>query len=161
MPGAQLSRVRQQTPMPRPTPGSRRVNVTEQFNYIGFEWELILQHNIPNLNLKGGMVRLTRSLMLIVISCDQNHWESLVTWPLVSVTSMMMQSFGPGPLRPSGSSDPEGTGVPPLVLELGELERLRRVGVGQGVRLGLRRRVRIVRVTTPFFNCCQNNKCEV
>lgn len=69
---------------------------------------------------------------------------------------MMMQSFGPGPgpLRPSESSNPEGTGVPPLVLELGELDRLRRVGVGQGVKLGLRRRVRIVSVTTPFFSCC-------
>lgn len=76
---------------------------------------------------------------------------------------MMMQSFGPGPgpLLPSASSNPEGTGVPPLVLELGELERLRRVGVGQGVRLGLRRRVRMVRVTTPFFSCCWNNVNEV
>lgn len=69
---------------------------------------------------------------------------------------MMMQSLGPGPggLRPSASSQPAGTGVPPLALELGELERLSRVGVGHGVRLGLRRRVRIVSVTTPFFSCC-------
>lgn len=73
---------------------------------------------------------------------------------------MMMQSLGPGPgpLRLSASSNPVGTGVPPLVLELGELERLSRVGVGQGVRLGLRRRVRMVRVTTPFFSCCGRNK---
>lgn len=84
-----------------------------------------------------------------------------VSQPLLSVTSMMMQSFGPGPgpLWLSASSNPEGTGVPPLVLELefGELERLSRVGVGQGVRLGLRRRVRIVSVTTPFFSCCWKN----
>jgi hypothetical protein len=40
-------------------------------------------------------------------------------------------------------------------LETGELERLRRVGVGQGVRLGLRRRVRTVKVTTPLFSCCR------
>lgn len=72
---------------------------------------------------------------------------------------MMMQSFGPGPgLRLSASSNPEGTGVPPLVLELGELERLRGVGVGQGVRLGLRRRVRMVSVTTPFFSCCGKSR---
>lgn len=76
--------------------------------------------------------------------------------PLLSVTSMTILSFGPGPLRleeePSVSSGP-GTGVPPLALELGELERLSKVGVAQGVRLGLRRRVRTVRVTTPFLSC--------
>ena len=78
--------------------------------------------------------------------------------PLLSETSMMMRSLGPGPLRESPSSKAGGTGVPgvpPLVLELGELERLSRVGVGHGVRLGLRRRVRTVSVTTPFFSCCR------
>ena len=69
---------------------------------------------------------------------------------------MTILSFGPGPLRlekePSASSGP-GTVVPPLALELGELERLSRVGVAQGVRLGLRSRVRTVRVTTPFLSC--------
>jgi len=68
----------------------------------------------------------------------------------------MMQSFGPGPghLWLYAFSNPDGTGVLSLVLELGELERLVGVGVGHGVKLGLRRRVRIVRVMTPFFSCC-------
>lgn len=82
--------------------------------------------------------------------------HSNIPLPLLSVTSMTILSFGPGPLRlekePSASSGP-GTGVPPLALELGELERLSRVGVAQGVRLGLRSRVRTVRVTTPFLSC--------
>lgn len=62
---------------------------------------------------------------------------------------MMMQSFGPGPrlLLSSTSSHSEGVGVPP--------EQPWRVGVWQGVRLGLRRRVRIVSATTPFLSCCQ------
>lgn len=67
---------------------------------------------------------------------------------------MMMRSLGPGPLRYSPSSNPGGTGVLLLVLELGELDRLNRVGVGHGVKLGLLRRVRTVNVTTPFFSCC-------
>lgn len=65
-----------------------------------------------------------------------------------------MRSLGPGPLRYSPSSKPGGTGVLLLVLELGELDRLIRVGVGHGVKLGLLRRVRTVSVTTPFFSCC-------
>lgn len=75
----------------------------------------------------------------------------------------MIQSLGPGPgpLRPSTSSDPARSGVFLLLLELGELERLRRVGVGQGVKLGLRRRVRIVSVTTPFFSCCWSKVNDV
>lgn len=78
--------------------------------------------------------------------------------PLFSVTSMIMQSLGPGPLRESPSSKLGGTGVPPLAFEFGELDLLRRVGVGQGVRLGLLRRVRTVRVTTPFFSCWKGEK---
>lgn len=69
---------------------------------------------------------------------------------------MMILSFGPGPLRHeekvSPSSEP-GAGVPPLALELGELDLLIKVGVGHGVRLGLRSLVRTVRVTTPFLSC--------
>lgn len=69
---------------------------------------------------------------------------------------MTILSFGPGPLRHedelSPSSEP-ATGVPPLALELGELERLNKVGVAHGVRLGLRSLVRTVRVTTPFLSC--------
>lgn len=67
---------------------------------------------------------------------------------------MTMRSLGPGPLRYSPSSKPGGIGVLLLVLELGELDRLSRVGVGHGVKLGLLRRVRTVSVTTPFFSCC-------
>lgn len=69
---------------------------------------------------------------------------------------MMIQSFEPGPGTPfpSASSSPIGTVAATPVLGLGELERLGRVGVRHGVRLGLRRRVRTVRVTTPFFNSC-------
>lgn len=73
---------------------------------------------------------------------------------------MTILSLGPGPLRleeePSGSSRP-GTGTLPLALELGELERLSKVGVTHGVRLGLRRRVRTVSVTTPFLSCCRDS----
>jgi len=78
--------------------------------------------------------------------------------PLFNVTSMIMRSLGPGPLRESPSSKLVGTGVPPLAFEFGELDLLRRVGVGQGVRLGLLRRVLTVRVTTPFFSCWKGGK---
>lgn len=71
---------------------------------------------------------------------------------------MTILSLGPGPLRleeePSGSSR-LGTGT--LLLALGELERLSRVGVTQGVRLGLRSRVRTVSVTTPFLSCWRDS----
>lgn len=78
--------------------------------------------------------------------------------PLFNVTSMIMRSLGPGPLRESPSSKLVGTGVPPLAFEFGELDLLSRVGVGQGVRLGLLRRVLTVRVTTPFFSCWKGGK---
>lgn len=80
------------------------------------------------------------------------------TVPLFNVTSMIMRSLGPGPLRESPSSKLVGTGVPPLAFEFGELDLLSRVGVGQGVRLGLLRRVLTVRVTTPFFSCWKEGK---
>lgn len=69
---------------------------------------------------------------------------------------MTILSFGPGPLRLEeevSPSSPLGNEAPPLVLELGELDRLSNMGVGHGVRLGLRSLVRTVRVTTPFFSC--------
>lgn len=54
----------------------------------------------------------------------QQDSDQGICLPLLSVTSMMMQSFGPGPrpLWPSASSIPERGSVFLLLLELGELE---------------------------------------
>lgn len=74
---------------------------------------------------------------------------------------MTTLSLGPGPLREADSPSSEATtDAPTLICELGELERLNSVGVGHGVRLGLRSLVRTVNVTTPFLSCWEKKKVE-